>query len=64
MKNLMLFAAILCLALGVLWMGQGTGYIHWPAGSFMISDVRWTYTGAFMVILSIGLIAYALRRRD
>jgi hypothetical protein len=49
------------LASGLLFMGQGSGLIPWPAESFMISQTRWVYYGG--VIAIVGLVLAILGRR-
>jgi hypothetical protein len=44
----------LALAIGLLWIGQGTGAIPWPRSSFMINQLQWAGYGA--VLGAIGLI--------
>ena len=44
----------LALAIGLLWIGQGTGAIAWPRSSFMINQLQWAGYGA--VLGAIGLI--------
>ena len=61
MKTLMLIAGVVALAFGLLWIGQGAGYIHWPASSFMLGDMRWTYYGLATAVIGIGLIVYSRR---
>ncbi len=61
MKRLMFIVGILAALLGLLWIGQGTGLFPYPANSFMISDMHWTYYGAAVAIIGIGLIAYSRR---
>ena len=46
----------LALAIGVLWVGQGTGVIAWPASSFMISQTQWAWYGAALAGLGLILI--------
>jgi hypothetical protein len=48
----------------LLWVGQGTGYIHWPPTSSMISDIHWAYYGAGLAAIGLVLILRARRRRD
>jgi hypothetical protein len=36
---------ILLVLLGLLWIGQGTGYFPYPSYSFMISDMGWAWRG-------------------
>jgi hypothetical protein len=44
----------LALAIGLLWIGQGTGAIRWPPSSFMINQLQWAGYGA--VLGAVGLI--------
>ena len=44
----------LALAIGLLWIGQGTGAIAWPASSFMVGSLQWAEYGA--VLGAVGLI--------
>jgi len=44
----------LALAIGLLWIGQGTGAIRWPQSSFMINQLQWAGYGA--VLAAVGLI--------
>ena len=37
---LMLVVGTLAVLMGLLWIGQGLGYVRWPAESFMISAGR------------------------
>lgn len=61
MKGLLLIVGLIALAVGLLWIGQGLGYITWPSGSFMIHEMNWTYYGAGLAIA--GLIIIWLSRR-
>jgi uncharacterized membrane protein len=46
MRNLLLTTGFLALAVGLLWIGQGTGVINWPQSSFMIRQLQWAGYGA------------------
>lgn len=61
MKTLMLIVGVVVTLVGLLWIGQGTGYFPYPASSFMISDMHWTYYGLAVAVIGIGLIAYSRR---
>ena len=61
MKTLLMLLGLIVLAAGLLFMGQGFGYIRWPAESFMISETKWVYYGGGMTIVGI-LIVIAARR--
>jgi hypothetical protein len=54
MRNLLLTVGFLALAIGLLWIGQGTGVIKWPESSFMISQIQWAGYGA--ALAAVGLI--------
>jgi hypothetical protein len=61
MGKLLLVVGILALAVGLLWIGQGTGVIHWPESSFMISQTQWAWYGA--ALAAVGLILIWRGRR-
>jgi hypothetical protein len=54
MKTILLVVGILALLMGLLWIGQGTGFVHWPASSFMIDQRPWALRGA--ILAAVGLI--------
>ena len=56
MRNLLLTTGFLALAIGLLWIGQGTGVIAWPASSFMISQIQWAGYGALLAAVGLILI--------
>jgi uncharacterized membrane protein len=60
-KIALLVVGILATLLGLLWIGQGTGYVQWPASSFMISQIRWAYYGAGLAVAGLAGI-YVSRR--
>jgi len=47
--------------MGLLWVGQGAGVIHWPASSFMLDQRPWILRGAILAIA--GLVAIQVSRR-
>jgi uncharacterized membrane protein len=54
MRRLLLILGLLALAIGLLWIGQGTGVINWPPSSFMIKQIQWAGYGA--ALAAVGLI--------
>jgi uncharacterized membrane protein len=56
MPKLLLVVGWLALAVGLLWIGQGTSYIAWPQSSFMISQIQWAYYGAALAVVGLILI--------
>jgi uncharacterized membrane protein len=61
MKTLLTVAGYFLLAMGLFWVGQGAGYIKWPAESFMISQTQWIYYGGAVALA--GLIIIIVSRR-
>ncbi|HEY5337523.1 MAG TPA: hypothetical protein VIJ85_04920 [Rhizomicrobium sp.] len=61
MKTLLMLVGIVALAVGLLWIGQGTGYVHWPATSFMISQMKWAYYGGGLAVLGLIIIGWSRR---
>jgi uncharacterized membrane protein len=61
MQTLLRTLGILTLLVGLLWIGQGTGMVNWPASSFMIRQVEWAYSGAVLAIIGLILIWRARR---
>ena len=61
LKYTTLIAGCLALIMGLIWLGQGTGYFPYPKSSFMISQLPWAYRGAGLALA--GLIAIAISRK-
>ena len=55
-RQLLLIVGLLALAMGLLWIGQGTGVINWPQSSFMIKQIEWAGYGAAVSALGLILI--------
>ncbi|UHS56057.1 hypothetical protein [Agrobacterium vaccinii] len=58
--SLVVFGALLTL-IGIVWIGQGSGYFPYPASSFMINQSPWMLRGAIVAIIGLALI-FAARR--
>lgn len=61
MRTALLIVGLLALAVGLLWIGQGTGVIDWPQSSFMIDQIQWAGYGLAMAALGLVLIWQAQR---
>jgi hypothetical protein len=61
MKPALLIIGIAAVLMGLLWIGQGTGVVHWPASSFMIDQRPWVIRG--VILAAVGLIFVAVSRR-
>ena len=62
MKRTLAIIGALAIANGLLWMGQGSGYIPWPAESFMIGESQWVYYGGGTALVGLLLVIFAARR--
>ncbi len=62
LRILAFIIGLFAVALGGLWVGQGTGLVLWPTNSFMIDDRGWAVRGAVMVC--VGAILLWLARRS
>jgi len=62
MRTALLILGLLALAIGLLWVGQGAGLVHWPASSFMIDQRPWVTRGAILAFIGLALIVLSRRR--
>jgi uncharacterized membrane protein HdeD (DUF308 family) len=60
MRLLGYLPAALCILMGAVWFLQGVNVLP---GSFMTGQVRWAVYGALLVLVGIGLLVAARRRR-
>jgi len=64
MRGLRLLLTIIggvALLVGLLWIGQGLGFIRWPRSSFMLGQQEWAIRGAALFV--VGLIVLLRTRR-
>lgn len=62
MKIVMQIAGVAALLVGLLWIGQGTGMVAWPASSFMIDQRPWAVRGALLAAVGVVLLWLSRRR--
>ncbi|MDQ2879403.1 MAG: hypothetical protein M3R41_10055 [Pseudomonadota bacterium] len=63
LRAVMFAVGLLAILLGLLWVGQGLGFIHWPEkGNFMLGEREWVYKGAGVVVIGL-VLAYINRPR-
>jgi hypothetical protein len=60
-KTILLIIGVFALLMGLLWVGQGLGMIHWPASSFMLDQRPWATRGAILAVVGLALIVFAKR---
>jgi hypothetical protein len=58
MRTAVLSIGVIAILVGLVWIGQGTGYFPYPGSSFMINDMAWAYYGIALAVL--GLVAVAV----
>ena len=61
MKVVLQVIGAAAVLVGLLWIGQGTGLVQWPASSFMIDQRPWAIRGVVLAIA--GLVALWFSRR-
>ena len=59
-RNSLLSVGVIAILIGLVWIGQGTGYFPYPSSSFMINEMPWAYRGIALAVL--GLVAVAVSR--
>ena len=64
MRIALLVVGVAAVLLGLLWVGQGAGLIHWPASSFMIDQRPWIARGAILALIGLILIGVSRSRRS
>lgn len=60
-RRLLMIAGAVAAIVGLFWIGQGVGFIRWPASSFMIDQYDWVLTGTVTAVA--GLVAILIARR-
>jgi hypothetical protein len=63
MRLVALILGIAALLMGLLWIGQGEGFVRWPASSFMIDQRPWVTRGAILAVIGLVLVAASRMRR-
>ncbi len=61
LRRILTLLGALAVLMGLVWIGQGSGYFPYPASSFMIDQSPWIAYGAGLAIVGIVLIALGRR---
>ncbi len=61
LRPILLLLGVVLTLIGLLWIGQGLGYIHWPESSFMLDRTVWADRGAFTAVFGLVLVLLARR---
>ena len=61
MRHIVFAVGLVLLLIGLLFIGQGTGYFPYPSYSFMISDMAWGWRGIAVALAGLAVILIARR---
>ncbi len=61
LRPILLVIGVLAALMGMLWIGQGLGYVHWPASSFMLDQRVWADYGAALAVAGLLMVLVARR---
>jgi hypothetical protein len=61
LRPILLAVGVMLTLTGLLWIGQGLGYVHWPESSFMLDQRRWANYGS--IVAAFGLLLVLAGRR-
>ena len=61
LRGVLVLVGALAILMGLLWIGQGLGYVHWPASSFMLDQRPWAARGAVLTVIGLGLVLLSRR---
>lgn len=61
MKTALLIFGILVFVYGLHWIGQGTGWLPWPANTVMDYNMVFAWYGLGLLVVASGMICFARR---
>jgi hypothetical protein len=61
MHRTWIIVGVVQIALGLVWIGQGTGLLQ--SRSFMVGSPIWTVIGLILVVAGVVVISVEIRRR-
>ncbi|MDQ6789889.1 MAG: hypothetical protein M3075_04400 [Candidatus Dormibacteraeota bacterium] len=59
MRPTVVVLGVLLILIGLVWIGQGLGYVK---GSFMTGAILWAWIGAGTALVGAAVISLAFRR--
>jgi hypothetical protein len=60
-KTSLLVFGLFAVVIGLIWVGQGSGYFPFPKTSFMLDQRRWIWRGIGLALA--GVVAVIVSRR-
>ena len=61
LRTLLLAAGLIAIAMGILWIAQGSGVFPYPRSSFMIDQRPWVSRGAILAVVGLALTIFSRR---
>ena len=61
MKTALLIVGMVLFVFGLHWIGQGTGWLPWPANTVMDYNMAFTWYGLVLTGIAVVVIWYARR---
>jgi hypothetical protein len=61
LRQLKLIGGIVLVLLGLLWAGQGSGIVPYPAVSPMINQSQWIVYGALLALVGLAMMWWSRR---
>ncbi len=58
MTLLLRIIGYLAVAMGIIWIGQGTGYFPYPSYSFMIDQTPWAWRGLGLAVAGLTVLGF------
>jgi hypothetical protein len=62
LRPILTLIGAVALLIGLLWIGQGLGFIRWPSESFMLGQQEWAIRGAALAVVGVILLLRSRRR--
>jgi uncharacterized membrane protein len=61
MRTALLIIGVLLFIYGLHWIGQGTGWLPWPANTVMDYNMAFTWYGLVLTAVAIVIIWFSRR---
>ena len=61
--RIVFWLGVVVIVLGLVWIGQGSGYFPYPRSSFMIDERPWMLRGAVLAVVGLAMVVISRGRR-
>ena len=62
LRPILTLIGAIALLIGLLWIGQGLGFINWPSSSFMLGRQEWAIRGGALAVIGVIVLLRSRRR--